>query len=157
VEITGPVDRKMVINGLNSGASVYMADFEDATAPTWDNLLRGQQNLRDAVRRDISHQDPRTGKRYTLNTKTATLMVRPRGWHLPEQHYQVDGQPAPASLFDLGLFLYHNARGLVARGSGPYFYLPKLESHLRPGCGTTCSCTRRLAWACRRGPSGPRC
>jgi malate synthase len=130
VEITGPVDRKMVINGLNSGASVYMADFEDSTAPTWDNLLRGQQNLRDAVRGDISHQDPRSGKRYKLNAKTATLMVRPRGWHLPEQHYQVDGQVAPASLFDFGLFLYHNARALVARGSGPYFYLPKLESHL---------------------------
>jgi malate synthase len=130
VEITGPVDRKMVINALNSGANVFMADFEDSCSPTWDNLIQGQINLRDAVRRTIRHQDPRSGKRYELAARTATLMVRPRGWHLAEKHFLVDQQPAPAALFDFGLFFFHNARALVARGSGPYFYLPKLESHL---------------------------
>ena len=108
-----------------------MADFEDATAPTWDNLLRGQQNLRDAVRGDISYQDPAHRQALRAATEDGDPDGAARaGWHLPEQHYQVDGQPAPASLFDFGLFLYHNARALVARGSGPYFYLPKMESHL---------------------------
>ncbi len=129
VEITGPTDRKMVINALNSGASVFMADFEDATAPTWTNLLEGQINLRDAVRRDIELTTPE-GKRYQLNPRVATLMARPRGWHLDECHLTVDGAPMSGSLFDFGLYFFHNARPLLAQGSGPYFYLPKLESHL---------------------------
>src|ERR1700733_4112112 len=128
-EITGPVDRKMVINALNSGAKVFMADFEDATSPTWDNLLEGHINLRDAVRRTISFTSPE-GKAYKLNDKTATLLVRPRGWHLPEKHVLLDGKPVSGSLFDFGLYFFHNARELLARGSGPYFYLPKMESHL---------------------------
>ncbi|MCW8140611.1 MAG: malate synthase A, partial [Planctomycetota bacterium] len=123
-------DRKMIINALNSGANVFMADFEDSNAPTWENCIRGQQNLIDAVRRTIRHDDPRTGKRYALNERTAVLFVRPRGWHLPEKHLRVAGEPAPASLVDFGLFFFHNARELVARGTAPYFYLPKLESHL---------------------------
>jgi len=130
VEITGPVDRKMIINALNSGASVFMADFEDSTSPTWANLLEGQQNLADAIRRTIRFTDPGTGKAYALNDATATLMVRPRGWHLVEKHFEVDGLPAPASLFDFGLCFFHNARALIERGSGPYYYLPKMESHL---------------------------
>jgi malate synthase len=128
-EITGPVDRKMVINALNSGAKVFMADFEDATSPTWENMLDGQINLRDAVRRTISFTSPE-GKAYKLAEKTATLIVRPRGWHLPEKHVLLDGTPVSGSLFDFGLYFFHNARELLARGSGPYFYLPKLESHL---------------------------
>jgi malate synthase len=128
-EITGPVDRKMVINALNSGAQVFMADFEDSHAPTWRNTIDGQINLRDAVRRDIGYTNP-DGRRYTLAPQTATLMVRPRGWHLDEKHVRLDGRPLAASLFDFGLFFFHNARALIARGSGPYFYLPKLESHL---------------------------
>ncbi len=128
-EITGPVDRKMVINALNSGAKVFMADFEDATSPTWENLLSGHVNLQDAIRRTISFASP-DGKKYALNEKTATLLVRPRGWHLPEKHLLVDGQPMSGSLFDFGLYFFHNARELLARGTGPYFYLPKLESHL---------------------------
>src|SRR5437016_204799 len=129
VEITGPVDRKMMINGLNSGANVFMADFEDANAPTWENNIVGQQNLKDAVSGTISYVSPE-GKRYTLAPTTATLFVRPRGWHLVEKHVDVDGAPISASLFDLGLAFYHNAAALIAKGSGPYFYLPKLESHL---------------------------
>jgi malate synthase len=128
-EITGPVDRKMVINALNSGAKVFMADFEDATSPTWKNLIEGQVNLRDAVRRSISFTNP-DGKQYKLNAQTATLMVRPRGWHLAEKHVLVNGKPISGSLFDFGLFAFHNARELLNRGSGPYFYLPKMESHL---------------------------
>ncbi len=129
VEITGPVDRKMVINALNSGASTYMADFEDSNSPTWDNCVAGQVNLRDAVRRSIEFTSPE-GKGYRLNEKTATLIVRPRGWHLDERHFRVDGASIPAGLFDFGLFFFHNAEELIARGSGPYFYLPKMESHL---------------------------
>ncbi len=129
VEITGPVDRKMIINALNSGANVFMADFEDATSPTWSNLLRGQANLQDAVRRSISLEVP-GGKRYALSESPATLMVRPRGWHLPERHVLQNGEPISGSLFDFGLFFFHNAREQLARGTGPYFYLPKLESHL---------------------------
>ena len=128
-EITGPVDRKMVINALNSGAKVFMADFEDATSPTWKNLIEGQANLRDAVRRTISFTNP-DGKQYQLNEKTATLLVRPRGWHLPEKHVLIDGQPISGSLFDFGLYFFHNTAELLKRGSGPYFYLPKMESHL---------------------------
>jgi malate synthase len=127
VEITGPVDRKMIVNALNSGASTFMADFEDSTAPTWANVVEGQANLYDAVRRRIDFVHPGTGKAYALNEKTATLIVRPRGWHLPEKHVLVDDEPMSASLFDFGLFFFHNARELVTRGSGPYFYLPKLQ------------------------------
>ncbi len=130
VEITGPVDRKMVINALNSGANVFMADFEDATSPTFPNLMEGQKNLRDAVRRTIDFQDSESGKKYALAEKTATLLVRPRGWHLFEKHVLVDGEPISASLFDFGLFFFHNAKEQLARGTGPYFYLPKMESHL---------------------------
>ena len=129
VEITGPVDRKMIINALNSGANVFMADFEDSNAPTWDNVVGGQVNLRDAVSGTISYVSP-DGREYRLHEKTAVLMVRPRGWHLFERHVLVDGRPVPAGLFDFGLFLFHNAHRLVAGGSGPYFYLPKIESHL---------------------------
>ena len=130
VEITGPVDRKMIINALNSGASVYMADFEDAHSPTWDATIQGQINLIHAVDGSITYTDPNTGKFYQLNENTATLMVRPRGWHLEEKHVLLDGQRISASLFDFGLFFFHNARALLEKGSGPYFYLPKLESHL---------------------------
>lgn len=129
VEITGPVDRKMVINALNSGANVFMADFEDANSPTWGNCLEGQLNLRDAIRREIAYDAP-GGKSYRLHETPAVLMVRPRGWHLLEKHFLVDGESVSASLFDFGLFFFHNAAELLARGSGPYFYLPKLESHL---------------------------
>ena len=128
-EITGPVERKMVINALNSGASVFMADFEDANSPTWHNAIDGQRNLRDAIRRMVDFQTPE-GKPYRLKEKVATLMVRPRGWHLNEKHVLVDGAQLSGSLFDFGLFFYHNAKELLARGSGPYFYLPKLESHV---------------------------
>jgi malate synthase len=128
VEITGPVDRKMIINALNSGANVFMADFEDATTPTWSNLVEGQINLRDAVRRSISLESG--GKKYKLAEKTATLFVRPRGLHLPEKHVTVDGRVIPGALFDFGVYFFHNARALLKNGTGPYFYLPKLESHL---------------------------
>jgi len=128
VEITGPVDRKMIINALNSGASIFMADFEDSHAPTWAATIEGQINLRDAVNRAITFDSPE-GKRYRLNDKTAVLLVRPRGWHLNEKHATLDGQPVSASLFDFGLYFFHNAHNLIARGTGPYFYLPKLESH----------------------------
>jgi malate synthase len=130
VEITGPVDRKMVINALNCGASVFMADFEDANTPTWSNQIEGQINLRDAVRRAIAFTDPSSGKSYKLADKTAVLFVRPRGWHLPEKHVLVDGKPMSGALFDFGLYFFHNAKELLKRGSGPYFYLPKMESHL---------------------------
>jgi malate synthase len=130
VEITGPVDRKMIINALNSGAKVFMADFEDSTTPTWDNLLDGQINLKDAVRRTIAFDDPKTGKSYKLIDNPAVLFVRARGWHLEEGHILVDGEPMSGGLFDFGLYAFHNAKQLLARGSGPYFYLPKLESHL---------------------------
>jgi malate synthase len=127
VEITGPVERKMMINALNSGARVFMADFEDANSPTWANVRDGQRNVYDAVRRTIELD---TGeKRYRLNEEIATLVIRPRGWHLVERHHEVDGEPVSASLFDFGLVVFNNAREQLRRGSGPYFYLPKLESH----------------------------
>jgi len=129
VEITGPVDRKMVINALNSGADCFMADFEDSNSPTWDNNVQGQINLADAVRREIDYRDPSTGKDYRLLERTATLLVRPRGLHLPERHLLVDGAPAPGCLFDFGLYFFHNAHALRDRGTGPFLYLPKLESH----------------------------
>src|SRR5512147_135415 len=121
VEITGPVDRKMIINALNSGAKVFMADFEDAHAPTWSSTLEGQVNLFDTVRRTIRYTSA-TGRDYRLNDRTATLVVRPRGLHLPEKHFRVHGRPIRAALFDFGLFFYHNARQLMETGSGPYFY-----------------------------------
>ena len=129
VEITGPTDRKMVINALNSGANVFMADFEDSSTPTWDNQLQGQINMRDAVNRSISFTSPED-KRYRLADKTATLLVRPRGWHLSEKHVVVDGQPMSGSLFDFGLYCFHNAKTRIKQGSGVYLYLPKMESHL---------------------------
>ena len=129
VEITGPVDRKMIINALNSGANVFMADFEDSNSPTWQNNLEGQFNLRDAVGGTISYVSPE-GKRYELNSSVATLLVRPRGWHLVERHFQVDGKPISGSLFDFGLYFFHNGQRLIRKGTGPYFYLPKMESHL---------------------------
>ncbi len=128
VELTGPTDRKMLINALNSGADVYMADFEDANTPTWENMVEGQINLVDAIRRTISFANP-DGRTYQLDERTATLLVRPRGWHLPEKHVLVDGSPISGALFDFGLYFFHNARQLLERGSAPYFYLPKLESH----------------------------
>jgi malate synthase len=128
-EITGPTDRKMVINALNSGASMFMTDFEDANSPTESNMIEGQRNLMEAIRRTISFTGPE-GKQYQLNAKTAVLLVRPRGWHLTEKHFLVDGEPISGGLFDFGLYFFHNAAELIKRGSGPYFYLPKLESHL---------------------------
>ena len=128
VEITGPTDRKMVINALNSGADVFMADFEDANSPTWDNMVQGQINLHDAIRRQVDFTNP-DGKSYALNEKTAVLLVRPRGWHLDEKHMLVDDEPVSGSLFDFGLYFFHNAKELLERGSGPYYYLPKLENY----------------------------
>ena len=128
VEITGPTERKMMINALNSGADIFMADFEDSLSPSWRNVVVGQQNCIDAVRRTISLETAE--KKYRLNEKTAVLLLRPRGWHLPEKHVTVDGTPISASLFDFGLYFFHNAKELLDRGTGPYFYLPKLESHL---------------------------
>jgi len=128
-EITGPCDRKMVINALNSGAKCFMADLEDASSPTWHNVIDGQRNLYDAVRRTITFQNP-DGRLYQLNDEIATLLVRPRGWHLEEVHITIDGEPASGSLVDFGLYFFHNAKELIGRGSGPYFYLPKMESHL---------------------------
>ncbi len=129
VEITGPVERKMTINALNSGASVFMADFEDSNSPTWDNVLQGQINMRDAIAGTIAYASPE-GKQYKLNPTTAVLMVRPRGWHLVEKHMLVDGKPISGSLFDFGLYFFHNAATSLKRGGGPFFYLPKMESHL---------------------------
>ncbi len=128
-EITGPVDRKMAINALNSGAQCWMADFEDANSPTWENLIEGQINMRDAARLTLAYTSPE-GKQYALKDKIATILARPRGWHMEEKHVLLDGRRLPASLFDWGLYFFHNAQALLARGSGPYFYLPKLESHL---------------------------
>jgi len=130
VEITGPVDRKMIINALNSGAKVFMADFEDATSPTWANLIEGQVNLKDRWAGALSHVDPNSGKSYRLGDTPAVLLVRPRGWHLPERHLEVDCQAVAGGLFDFGLYVFHNAEAARAQGSGAYFYLPKLESHL---------------------------
>ena len=129
VEITGPTDRKMVINALNCGANVFMADFEDSNTPTWENMIEGQINLRDAINRTIAFASPE-GKRYSLNNKIATLLVRPRGWHLVEKHVLIDGEPVSGAIFDFGLYFFHNVKKLLAQDSGPYFYLPKMESHL---------------------------
>jgi malate synthase len=129
VEITGPTDRKMVINALNSGANVFMADFEDSNTPTWENMIEGQINLRDAIERTIAFVSP-DGRRYTLNQRTAVLLVRPRGWHLVEEHVHVDGAPVSGAIFDFALYFFHNAKSLLARNTGPYFYLPKMEGRL---------------------------
>jgi malate synthase len=130
VEITGPPDRKMIINALNAPVRAFMADFEDSCSPTWENLIRGQVNLADAVRRTISYEDAATGKVYRLAERTATLIVRPRGWHLPEKHVRINGEMVSGALFDFALFLANNHKALAWRGTGPYFYLPKMESHL---------------------------
>lgn len=130
VEITGPVDRKMIINALNSGAKVFMADFEDSNSPTWKNTIEGQINLKDAIRRNIDFENPANGKKYTLNEDTATLIVRPRGWHLTEKHIEIEGEAISGALMDFGLYFFHNAQELITRGTGPYFYLPKMESYL---------------------------
>src|SRR5437660_2641429 len=129
VEITGPAERKMIINALNSGAKVFMADFEDSLSPTWEGTVQGQINLRDAINRTISYTAPE-GKQYALQETTATLLVRPRGWHLPEKHVLIDGKQISGGLFDFGLYFFHNVKALLERGTGPYFYLPKIESHL---------------------------
>jgi malate synthase len=129
VEITGPVERKMIINALNAPVQAFMADFEDSCSPTWENVVNGQINLRDAINRTIGFTDLSTGKKYALNAQTATLIVRPRGWHLPEKHVLINGEPVSASLFDFALFLANNHEALARAGTGPYFYLPKLESH----------------------------
>ena len=157
VEITGPVDRKMVINALNSGANVFMADFEDSNSPTWENNLSGQINLRDAVRGEITYTSPE-GKKYALNPKHAVLLVRPRGWHLEERHMSIGGLPMSGSLMDFGLYFFHNAKALVAKGTGPYFYLPKMQSHLeaRSG-GTTSSFSRSNTSAFRKALFARRC
>ncbi len=150
VEITGPVDRKMVINALNSGARVFMADFEDANSPTWANNVAGHVNLMDAIRRTIDFTAP-DGRRYRLNDRTATLLVRPRGWHLVEKHLRLDGAPVSASLVDFGLYLFHNARALLERGTGPYFYLPKLESHREARLWNEVFCAAQDALGLPRG------
>ena len=156
VEITGPVDRKMIINALNSGASVFMADFEDANSPTWQNNLNGQINLRDAVRGTISYKSPE-GKSYTLGNKTATLMVRPRGWHLDEKHLLVDGKPISASLFDFGLYFFHNARELMKKAPGPISTCRNWRAIWKRGCGTMSSISPRTSWASRVAQSDARC
>jgi malate synthase len=130
VEITGPVDRKMIINALNSGAKMFMADFEDASSPTWANMVEGQLNLRDRWQGTIDFTDPTSGKHYKLSDRPATLIVRPRGWHLLEEHVTVDSEPMSGSLFDFGLYVFHNAKAMIAQGATPAFYLPKMESHL---------------------------
>ena len=130
VELTGPPDTKMTINALNSGAKTWMADFEDANCPMWRNMLESQYNLREAINRSITFDDPVSGKHYELNDEVAVLIARPRGWHLPEKHMIVDGKEVSASIFDFGLYFFHNAKTLIEMGSGPYFYLPKMESHL---------------------------
>ncbi|MEP7065001.1 MAG: malate synthase A [Gemmatimonadota bacterium] len=151
IEITGPVDRKMIINALNSGADVFMADFEDATAPSWENVVRGQLNLRDAVRRTIDFTDPATGKLYALQDTLATLIVRPRGLHLPETHFTVDGTVVPGCLFDAGMYLFHNAHALLERGTGPYFYLPKLEAAEEAGIWNDVFCAAEDMLGITRG------
>lgn len=149
VEITGPTDRKMVINALNSGASTFMADFEDANCPTWTNMVEGQINLRDAVRRTITFAQGE--KQYRLNEKTAVLIVRPRGWHLDEKHLLVDGQPVSGAIFDFALYFFHNAKELLASGTGPYFYLPKMESHLEARLWNDIFCTAQDELGIPRG------
>jgi malate synthase len=130
VEITGPVDRKMIVNALNSGAKVFMGDFEDATSPVWANIIEGQLNLKDRWEGKIDFTDASSGKAYALSKQPAVLLVRPRGWHLPENHITVGGAPMSGSLVDFGLYVFHNTKATLAKGTAPYFYLPKIESHL---------------------------
>ena len=157
MEITGPVERKMMINALNSGREVFMADFEDALSPTWNNVVeRPGQPACDAVRRTPRLHQPR-GQALRAGEQLATLVVRPRGWHLEEKHMLVDGEPVSACLFDFGLYFFHNARELLARGSGPYFYLPKLESHLEARLWNDVFSTPRTPSASRGARSGPPC
>jgi malate synthase len=151
VEITGPVERKMIINALNSGANVFMADFEDSHSPTWDNTIQGHLNLIDANRREISFRAPDSAKRYQLNDKIAVLFVRPRGWHLLERHVRVDGEPVPGALWDFGLYFFHNAKALLERKTGPYFYLPKMESHLEARLWNDIFLTAQAALGLPRG------
>ena len=146
----------MLINALNSGASVFMADFEDANSPTWQNMIEGQLNLRDAIDHTITYSNP-DGKLYTLKENVAVLMVRPRGWHLPEKHVLLDGQTISGSLFDFGLYIFHNAHKLIKKGTGPYFYLPKLEITSKPACGMMSLIWRRICQASRAALSAPRC
>ncbi len=158
VEITGPVDRKMIINALNSGAKVFMADFEDSSTPTWNNLLDGHMNLRDAIRRTITYEDPGTGKQYKLNEKTAVLFVRPRGWHLDERHVIVDGEPMSGSIFDFGLYFLPQ-RERIAGARQRSVLLPAQDGEPSRGapCGTTSLSAPRRRSACPRDPSAPRC
>jgi malate synthase len=151
VEITGPVDRKMIINALNAPVRAFMADFEDSCSPTWENIIRGQVNLADAVRRSISYSDPATGKIYRLAERTATLIVRPRGWHLPEKHVRINGEAVSGALFDFALFLANNHEALARRGTGPYFYLPKMESHLEARLWNDVFVAAQEALGLRRG------
>ncbi len=156
VEITGPTDRKMMINALNSGARVFVADFADSNSPTWDNMVQGQINLMDRWTSDMVHVDPVSGKRYALGQRLAVLMVRPRGWHLDESHMKVDGKPVSAALFDFGLYAFHNARTAIAKGSGPYFYLPKLENHLEARLWNSVFVFTQSWLGLPLGPSRPR-
>ena len=157
VEITGPTDRKMVINALNSGADGFMADFEDANAPTWRNMVQGQINLRDAIIGTITY-DGSDGRHYELADDPATLLVRPRGWHLPERHVRVDGEPMSGSLFDFGMYFFNSGPPLIASGLAPFFYLPKMESHLRGAAvERRLLTTPRTAWAWSAGRSRPPC
>ncbi len=155
-EITGPTSRKMSINALNSGARVWMADFEDATAPSWFNVIDGQLNLFDAIRGNLDFTDE-SGKEYKVGAQTPTIVVRPRGWRLCEKHLTIDGRPLPASLIDFGLFFFHNAQALIDAGAGPYFYLPKLESHLEARLWNDIFVQAQRCSASRRAPSGPPC
>jgi malate synthase len=157
VEITGPVDRKMIINALNSGAKVFMADFEDATSPTWRNIVEGQVNLMDRWAGRIDFTDEVSGKAYALRADPAVLIVRPRGWHLPERHLGVDGEVMAGALVDFGLYFFHNAKAQMAHGSAPYFYLPKLESHLEARLWNDVFLFSQEALGIPAGPSRPRC
>ena len=155
VEITGPAEAKMTINALNSGAKVFMADFEDALSPTWENVIGGQAALQDAVRRTLTFSSPE-GKQYRLGDSLATLVVRPRGWHLVERHLEVDGTPMSGSLFDFGLYLFHNGAEIIARaGRGPTSTCRRCRATSRRGCGTTCSCGHRTWSACRAARFAP--
>ena len=157
VEITGPVDRKMIINALNSGANVFMSDFEDASSPTWTNMIEGQINLRDANARKIDFTDPNNGKSYKLNDKIATLLVRPRGWHLDEAHVLVDGEPASGGIFDFALYFFHNVKQRLENGSGTYFYWPKMESHLEARLWNDIFVDAQEAMGVPTAPSKARC
>jgi len=157
VEITGPPDRKMCINAMNSGAPTYMTDFEDANCPTWQNMMDSQINLADAIRREISYDDPDSGKHYELIDDPAVLIARPRGWHLFEKHMTVDGREVPAGIFDFGLYFFHNARELLERGSGRTSTCPRWRAIWRRGCGTRSSSWPRRSSGCRRAPSRRPC